>query len=230
MASSGTYTFAPSIADLFLEAFGRCQIRRADLTAAHIADARMAANLALQEWSVKGVNLWAVDLDEITLVADQTQYDLDATCVSMLDTYIRTGTADAPQDRILFPVGRSDYAAFPDKVTSGFPTVYWFQREIAPKVTLWQPPDDAETYTLRYYFMRRLQDANIAAGETPDIPSRFLEAFAASVAYRLARIWKPELEDKRKQDALEAWAIAAGDDVENVAITIAPQVGAYYRR
>lgn len=229
MASSGTYAFAPSVADLVVNCYGRCKIRRDQLTAAHMADARMETNLLLQDWGTKGVNLWTVELETQVLTAGQAAYTLDASTLTVLDAYISTGS-DPATDRIIMPVSRSDYAAYPDKETEGVPTVWWLDRQIVPILTLWQPPDDEDTYTLKYYRMRQVQDANLAGGETPNLPNRFLEAFATDLSHRLARIWADaEIEAARKADALEAWYRAAGDDVENVPISIIPQTGSYFR-
>lgn len=230
MASSGTYSFNPSIADLVVEAFDRCQIRRTDLTQERLSSARLNCNLILQEWAIKGIQLWAVELGEIDLVAGQATYDLPVTCSAMLDTYIRTQPdADQPQDRILWPIDRTDYASYPNKLQQGQPTVFWFQRDIAPKVTLWTTPDSTQDYVLRFYYLRQLQDAAMGNGQTPDLPLRFTEAYIAALAHRMARNFAPALEDKRKMDANEAWALAAGNDTEDGQMTISPQLMGYYR-
>lgn len=229
MATSGTYAFAPSAADLVINAFGRIRVRRPELTTGHMNDARMELNLLLQEWGVQGVNLWKVDLVEETLVAGQITYDCDPTTLCMLDTYISTGTGTDTNDRIITPVSRTDYAGFPNKQNTGVPTVYWFDRQITPVIYLWQPPDDAQTYTLKYYRMRQIMDVDVAGGQTAEIPIRFLEAFVTGLAYRLARIYAQDLEQLRGADYEKAWGLASRDDIEDVAISVLPQLGAYYR-
>jgi hypothetical protein len=61
------------------------------------------------------------------------------------------------------------------------------------------------------------------------MPYRWLDAFVAGLAHRLARAYKPALEQIRKADADEAWGIAANQDVENLPIYITPALGSYYR-
>jgi len=51
----------------------------------------------------------------------------------------------------------------------------------------------------------------------------------AGLAYRLARIYAPALEDKRKTDYMEAWQIAADSDLENTPVRIIPRLSGYYR-
>lgn len=230
MATSGTTNFVPSLAELTVTAYGRCQIRRPMITAAHLVDARMEINILLQEWGVRGVNLWEVDLVEIPLIANQATYQLERKTNAMLDAYITTGTGVDENDRVIMPVSRSDYASYPNKTQPGTPTVFWFDRLIAPQVTLWQTPDDTQGYILKFYRMKQIEDANLADGEQPDIPNRFLSAFIAGLAWRCAINYaSADIEARRKADYDEAWALASTDDVEDVGITIQPQMGGYYR-
>jgi hypothetical protein len=74
-----------------------------------------------------------------------------------------------------------------------------------------------------------MQDANLAGGETPDIPYLFLDAFIAGLAHRLSRSYAPDLEDKRKADAKEAWMVMAEQNTENVPLSLAPTIKTYYR-
>jgi hypothetical protein len=48
------------------------------------------------------------------------------------------------------------------------------------------------------------------------------------LAARLSKIYKPELEDKRKMDAERSWQIAAKEDIEYVSTFIYPALGTYY--
>jgi len=72
-------------------------------------------------------------------------------------------------------------------------------------------------------------DILIDGGETPDIPQRWWDAVVAELSYRMARVWKPEMEAVRKVDAQEAWNIAATADTENVPLSIAPGLDSYFR-
>ena len=108
------------------------------------------------------------------------------------------------------------------------PSVFWYDRLLSPTITLWLVPDDS-TVTLQYYRCTQNQDANLQSGETPAVPYRFLDAMVAGLAHRLARIYKPEMEAARKMDAAEALMIAQTQDVENIPMTIMPQLSGYYR-
>lgn len=229
MTSSGTYSFNPAISDVVLSAYSRIQIRRSQLLAEHLTDAAREANYLLVEFNNKQPNLWRSELQTVALLQGTATYTLPARTVMVLAAYIRTGSGASQNDRLIFPVSTYEYASYPNKNTQGFPSVFWFNRQIIPEVTLWAVPDQTSTYTLLLQTATQIQDANLPGGETPDLPNRFLDAFVAGLAYRVARIWKPELEAARKADAAEAWAIAATQDIEDVDLMIAPQVGNYYR-
>lgn len=223
MATSGTYAFNPSVGNLALSAYSRIQIRRPALLAEHMFDAYQETNFMMSSWSNMAPNLWTVDLVTQALTASTATYSVDAKTVMILDAYITV----SDQDRLIFPISRTEYSSYPNKSSEGVPSVFWFDRILAPTITLWLVPDD--TYTLSYYRCTQNQDANLQSGETPAVPFRFLDAMVAGLAHRLARIYKPELEQQRKQDAAEALALAQTQDTENVAMTMQPILSGYYR-
>lgn len=229
MASSGTYAFSQSNADVVLGAYGRIGIRRTALLAEHMQDAYRQSNLALVTLAIRQPNLWTEETQEVPLIDGTATYTLTARTMMILIATIRTGSGFTQNDRVITPVSSVEYQSFPNKAQDGFPSVYWFNRQITPTITFWAVPDATDTYTARLQCVRQVQDANLAGGETPDLPYRWLDWFEADLAHRLARIYKPELEQARKADAAEAWAIAATDDTENVAMNISPGISGYYR-
>lgn len=218
-----------SNADVLIEGFARCRIRRTSLLAEHIRDGAQAIKLAMSTLSIRVPNQWAYEQYSISLVAGTTSYSVPARTVQIMSAFIRTGSGDSQQDRICWPVSNYEYNSFPNKTSEGFPSTYFFSNVSSPTVSLYLTPDDAQTYTLYLQLTRQLQDANLAGGETPDVPFRFLDALCAEVALRLSRTYAPELEQMRKADAAEAWALAATTDTENVAMHITPSIGGYYR-
>lgn len=231
MASSGTYNYAISNGEVVLNAFSRIKVYPPELLQHHMVTARQELNLLLAEAANKQVNLWKVDLVSVPLINGQTTYSVDASTVMILDAYITIGSGQNQSDLFITPVSRTEYASFSNKATPGRPTSYWFDRLISPTITLWPVPDQSSTYTLKYYRCRQMQDANLAGGETPDLPYLWLDWFCAGMSHRLARHFAPpELEAMRKVDAKEAWDIAAAQNVENVPLTLAPGISQYYRR
>lgn len=233
MATSGTYAFAPSMGELALNAFARLQIRPVAITQDHMVNMRMEGNFLQAQWANLGVSLWTVDLQEIDLIEDVGTYDVDPSTVMILDAYIRTGEDgdedNPPIDRYIAPISRTDYASIASKEQQGFVTSYWFDRLIEPTITLWPRPDGNGPYRLRFYRYRQIQDANYQSGGSVEIPYLFLDAWAAGLAHRLARIYAPSLEGARKMDAKEAWDIAANQNVENTPMYITPGMQGYFR-
>lgn len=226
MATSGAFAFAPSLADLMIQAFGRCQIRRAALTPEHLFDAATCANLVQAEFSNRQVNLWTVDLQSQALTQGTATYNAPASTVSILSAYIETGSPAT--GRVITSIGRDTYAAYPNKASEGPPNVYWFDRQRTPIITLWPVPDDGGPYTLKYYRAVQQEDAEVADGVEPDVPYRFLEAYTAALAAKLAEIYAPTREAVLEQRAAARWAEAAAEDAEDVPMFIAPAVGAYF--
>lgn len=225
--TSGTYDFYPSDAEIIIQAFSRIDIRRTEILAPHMHDAVMELNLLLSSMNNMGPNLAQITLESFPLVQGTATYSILGETVQILDVFIRYG--NPPTDRIVFPISRSEYAALPNKAAQGFPTQFWYDRQISPTLTLYLTPDGNGPYTLFYYRWRQIQDATVANGVNPEIPNRFLDALVAGLAHRMARIYAPKLELARKMDFQEAWAIAAKQDVENVQLYVAPALMGYYR-
>lgn len=228
MTSSGTYSFFSSNADTVMGAYSRLQIRRTEMVAEHLTDAAHQANLLMVEFANKQPNLWTSELQTIPLIAGTATYTLPARTIMVLICYLRTGTGVSQNDRVLWPQSTVEYGSIPNKNDQGFPSIFWFNRQITPQITFYLVPDQTGVYTAELQVVRQIQDINLASGETSDLPYRWLDAFEAGLAHRLARSYKPELEAIRKQDFNEAWTIAATQDVENVALNIVPSLSQYY--
>lgn len=229
MTSSGTYSFSMSNADILVSAYSRIGVRRTEILAQHMQDGYRELNLALSKYSNLQPNLWVSEQQTISLTAGTPTYTLPARSVQILSCFIRTGSGSNLNDRLVFPISEFEYASYPNKSSQGFPSVFWFNRQITPTMTFWLVPDATTTYTAYLQVVRQIQDANLQNGETPDFPYRWLDAITAELAYRLARIYAPDKEVMRKADAAEAWHIASTQDVENVQMTISPGLADYYR-
>jgi len=315
MATSGTYNYNPSLGELTLYAFNLAEIRNTAIAQEHMESARMASNMLLSNWSNRGVNLWAVDLQTVnfnqtpaTLSATGTgsvatltfatpntpvytvgsqitvsgitpsgyngtytvtassngsvsyantttgaqtvagtiststpagTYSVDPNTVVILDAYCETTTNSAqPIDRIILPVSRTEYASYPNKQQTGFPTTFWFDRLISssrstgspgPSVTLWPVPDGTSSQLFKYYRVRQLQDSNYTSGQTVEIPYLWMEAYAYALGHRLSVMWNPQKSMMLKPLADEAYQVAAEQNVEQAQQYISPQIQGYFR-
>ena len=230
MTSSGTYNFQPSLGELVLNAFARCGVRRTAIMQEHMTDARFETNLMLASWANQGVNLWEVVLISVPLIQGQTTYTVPAKVVMILDAVIQQNTGTSSQfDRVIMPISRTEYSQTPNKLQQAPPTVFWFDRLINPTVTLWPVPDQTNNYTLNYYAVTQIQDAELTDAQTVDIPYRWLDALAAGLAARLAAIYAPDRMQMLEAKAQQAYIIAATQDTENVGLYITPGLSGYFR-
>lgn len=227
---SNTYTFNLSNQDLTLEAFSRVGIRGNAITRDYMIEAYRSLNLGLANLSNQVPNLWKIELmADIPLLEGVSEYDIPPEVMVMLDVYIRTTDgAGTPNDIILLPISRTDYASMPNKTQQGKPTSFWFARLEQPTVTIWPVPTEDGLYTLRYYGMRRVMDSNVKMGQTPDITVRYLEAITADLAARLAEKYMPEREDKLLLKAQMRLKEAQIEDRERVAVYISPDFSGYF--
>ena len=138
-----------------------------------------------------------------------------------------------PQDRIITPLSRTEYAALPEKLRTGLPTSVLFLRTRAPTATLWMVPDDVGPYVLFYWAVTQIEDAVMNGGVTMDMPHRFLEAFASGLAAKLARKFPPPPPTTvadLQADADKAWAKASKQDTEEgILLSIIPGLSGYFR-
>ncbi len=214
-----------------LFAYSLVGLRRTELTRQHMDDARTALNLLFSNWGNDTPNLWTVDLVSQVLTAGTATYAVLANTIMVLDAYIRTQAGTESQnDRIIWPISRSEYASMPNKTLEAPPTVFWFNRLLAPTITLWQTPDDQETYTLQYYRCISIQDADMPTGQTADIPPRWLMATVYNLAEILNQAYPVQGVDGAKIAAKAEKYLndALTQDVENTPLFIAPMVGGYY--
>lgn len=237
MTSSGTYNYSLSNGEAVLAAYERCWLRLSSIRQEHMISARRELNDLFVELSNRQVNLWKVELDSITLVSGTSTYTVPSKTVMILDAYLSANEGAVSQtDRYITPVSRTEYASYATKQTPGPPTLYWFNRLIAPTITTY-PVFNGDGYNvINYYRCVQMQDANLPGGETPDLPYRWLGVLVAGLALRLARIYPPQGVDPlafqaaRKTDYDDAWKWAASQDTENVPLSIAPAIGGYYPR
>jgi hypothetical protein len=221
-------TFSPSMAELTLYAFQLAGLRPSSLLQEHIESARMATNMLLSTWSAMGVNLWEIDLQTVPLVKEQESYTVPNGTVQVLDAYITIKDGGRSIDRQIMPISRSEYATYPNKEQTGFPTVFWFENTLTPVIHLWPVPDGREV-SFNYYRMSVIGASDMQGGVMPEIPQYFIEAFALGLSARLAAIWSPEKAAVLKAAADEAYSVAATANIENTEVYIAPALGGYYR-
>lgn len=97
MTTSGTYAFDPTYVDIVLDAFDRVEIRPSALTPDHMFSARRSINQLLVRFANRGINLWAVDEQTVTLNTGQSLYNCPSSTVAMLETWVRQYQMNSPE-------------------------------------------------------------------------------------------------------------------------------------
>ena len=227
MATSGTTTWTPDIAELAEEAFERAGL---ELRSGYdLKTARRSLNFLLTEWANKGINLWTVKSGTLTLVTGQKTYTtadgLPADAIDYIEHVCRTTSGGQAVDISLNRISVSTYANIPTKDQSGRPyQIYVDRATAAPKITLWPVPDSSNTYTLAYWYLKREDDATNPVSQTIEIPFRFYNALVAGLSYHIA-LKKPEVQDRismLKDLYDEAFQLAADEDRDRASVRFIP--------
>lgn len=199
MATSGTYIWNPDLAEIVDEAFERCRVDPALITARHIQSARRSMRFMLSDWAtddfhdfrIQRLN-FTVDHDGTSGTASYTDPDVPAQVIDILNVAIRRDGVDTP---VTF-MSRSEYLDIPEKTTEGRPDRIFVDKQIGGiTVTLWPVPENA-TDVIYFDAVRRFADSDTAS-DTQDIPYYMQDAFAYGLAARLAEKYAPpDLEPK----------------------------------
>ena len=226
MATSGTTAFNMDFTEIAEEAWERAG--REMRSGYDLKTARRSMNLLTIEWQNRGINMWTIDSGTINLVKGQTQYDLPADTIDLLEQQIRTGSGNAAtqSDLTLSRISVSTYASIPNKLTQSRPIQMYIERlRDAPKVNLWPIPDNND-YVLYYWRMRRIEDAGSGI-QTSDMNFRFFPCLVAGLAYYIA-MKLPEMIDRvplLKAVYDEQFEMAAGEDREKTSARFVPRIG-----
>jgi len=225
MSTSGTTAFNMDFTEIAEEAWERAG--REMRSGYDLRTARRSMNLLTIEWQNRGINLWTVDEGYVDLTQGTSQYDLPADTIDLLEQAIRTGNGDAAtqSDLTISRISVSTYSSIPNKLSQGRPIQIWIERlRDNPRFNVWPVPDSND-YQLRYWRMRRIQDAGNGA-ETADMNFRFLPCLVAGLAYHIA-MKDPELLPRvqlLKQVYDEQFDMAASEDREKTSAHFTPRI------
>lgn len=222
MTTSGTSAWNIDILDIIEEAYERAGLE--SRTGYDYRTARRSLNMINAEWSNRGLNLWTIDTQTVTLVPGQSTYTLPADNIDMLDTIVRLSQQGANLDFPLSRIGVSDYAALPNKSTPGRPLQFYVQRKVDQSYILWPVPDQA--YTLIYWRLVRMDDASNGS-DNMDIPVRFVPALTAALAFYIAQK-RPEAMGRiqfLQAEYERQFQLAADEDRERAPARFVPWIG-----
>ena len=181
MATSGTTSFNITIDEAIEEAYERCGVRT---NSGHdIKSARRSLNLLFSEWGNRGINLWKVKSETLTLVNGTATYNTPSDCNDVLEAVV---TTTGGTQQTLTKISRSEYIAIPNKTDTGTPSQYYVDRQLTPTISLYLAPDTSAVTNIFYYYLARIQDAG-AYTNTTDMPFRFYPCMVSGLAFYLSQ-------------------------------------------
>lgn len=222
MTTSGTTVFDLQIDELIEEAFERCGMQMTNGN--QLKTARRSINLMFLDWANRGLNLWTIELATYNLDVGEYEVELDPDTVNVLSAVIRDNSQSPPVDIVMDRISRAEYLHIPDKTTQARPAQLYVERTNVPKVYLYPSPNLDGLYQLRYYRIKRMDDAG-AYSNTADVNFRFLPCLAAGLAYYLSLKFTPERTQALKSLYEEEFARAAAEDRDTASVFFVPDVG-----
>lgn len=124
-------------------------------------------------------------------------------------------------------VSRSEWIANPQKNQTGKPGNFYVDRQIIPIINLWPAPSSSYN-NLFYSYTSEVQDVG-SMTDTISIPSRFLEAITARLAFMLSsKEGKLDRLEFLKTYSDEMFSNAQDEDTERVPLRIMPDTRGYY--
>lgn len=129
MSTSGTSSFNLDLNNIVEEAFERCGLELR--TGYDLKTARRSMNLLSMEWANRGINLWTVDQQTISLNTGQAIYPLPVDTVDIMDAVIRTqsGSQYNQVDINISRIAEPTYMSIPNKLTTGRPIQMYVNRQ-----------------------------------------------------------------------------------------------------
>ena len=220
MATSGTTDFNLDILDIVDEAYALAG--HEGRTGYDMKSARRSLDILMKEWGNRGINYWTIKESSSAISAGQTQVTLDADTIDIIDATWRTGTGQDQNDRQMTRMSVTDWATMANKNTvSAKPSQFYVNRVVPPVVQLWPVPSEAGTFV--YWKIRKIEDVG-AYTNTMDVPSRFIPAMIAGLAYKLA-IKLPQAQERipvLKLEYNEQFEMAANEDRDRTSMRLIP--------
>jgi len=227
MATSGTTTFNLDISDIMEEAYDLCGL---ELRSGYsYRSAKRALNLVFLEWQNKGLNLWTVEQGSTTLVAGTSSYTIDSSALDVVDVFVRTDAGDVNKqfDQRLNRISRTEYNHQSNKLTQSKPTQFYVDKDNdSIKIVVWSTPDDNQTYSLIYDYVKRIEDVGNIASNNAEVPARYLPCLTYALAYNLATK-NPEATNRVpliKQRYDELWRDVSEADREKASVRFVPDL------
>ncbi len=213
MATSGSFTFDPTVAGVLDEAMERAGIDPSDATHKHLESAKRSLNFMFVNWSADQPDqLYRMEEGTASVISGIDYFDLATGAIDLIEIVMQYNgeTEDLPLAR----VNRDHYLGITDKTQTGRPSLYYIDHTTlnAPRLKMWPVPDAACSFT--YDYMRHNETVT-ALSETLDTHRLWLEAVVAGLAERLAFKFNMEKYEACAKQAGMAYTLAKSSHTGN---------------
>jgi hypothetical protein len=192
MASSNTWAWSLNIGEVIDEAIELSGGQPA--LGGDLATARRSLNLLLTEWANKSINLWTLEQHEVTLTSGTRTYTVSSNVSDLLYAHVNLSGTDVEIQRL----GHFEWIDIARKTEDGRPSQYFVDRQKdAPTIYVWPTPDN-NSYILKYWSIKQIQDVTRNMEQNADIPKRFLSPLTLGLAWKLAAKRQPVNPDDAK--------------------------------
>ncbi len=238
MTTSGVTSFSSSAAEFIADALNLLGVLAEEepLPAYDLQRGLRFLTRMFKQWEGLGVGSWLRTEGTFTLTAPTgavgvTGYVFGSggtfTTIpfDITDARITRGGTDLPLSRL----SREEYYALPLKTITGYPTQFFYDRQLTTGTFYVWPTSDAGLGTIGFTYRRRIMDM-ISGPDNADIPPEWEKAIVENLAYDLASVYGKAGSDefnKIARDAPISFAIIQGFDVgeSEGSITITPDDG-----
>ena len=181
MATSGTRAFSLDVATAIEEAYELAGLEAR--TSYDAVTARRSMNIMFADWSNRGIQMWEVSKEELTLTEGTSEYTINSFDIDILDAYIETTLNGTVTDYTLDRMDRNEFVSIPNKTIKARSTEYWLERLKSPVIHLYPTPENS-TDKLIYYVWKTIEDSSAQINDV-DIPTRFMPCLVSGLAYYL---------------------------------------------
>ena len=123
-------------------------------------------------------------------------------------------------DTVISSISRNEYLQLPQKNVTGRPSVYYFDRTIAPSISIWPTPSSMYN-AIEYSYKKMIQDVGLYSN-TLEIPSRFYSALVMGLSFKLALKFNNQIAEMLNREYQNIFNLATIEDSEANIISIRP--------
>lgn len=222
MASTGTFGLNPNLSTYVDEGMERAGMDPRNTTGEHIDSIRRSMGFIFSKWA--NLNHWQwkfATLNHTPAAVGEVVFDLPVGTVEVQTvTLLRNGV-----ETEMYSISREDYRVLHDKNLTGRPDRYFVNRrrdDVAAvnqvQMFYWLAAENLTDQIVVDHWFQPEDPGN--AQNTPDLPFRFHEAFAAEIAMRCAQKWNPDRYQALKADASAVFREAMDEDRDTAPFVI----------